>query len=108
MTELKEPEEIIHQPMSGLEEPQEIQHSPMSGLEMNTDKGDMRFSELDMNTEVTHSPMSGLTDLSYDVNIEMQPLVDIEKTPYEIHDSEVKEDKEATRSRNETHRQALN
>ena len=38
----------------------------------------------------------------------MQPLVDIEKTPYEIHDSEVKEDKEATRSRNETHRQALN
>jgi hypothetical protein len=52
--------------------------------------------------------MTELTEQEYDVNIEMQPLVDIEKTPYEIHDSEVKEDKEATRSRNETHRQALN
>jgi hypothetical protein len=48
--------------------------------------------------------MTELTEQEYDVNIEMQPLVDIEKTPYEIHDSEVKEDKEATRSRNETHR----
>jgi hypothetical protein len=94
--------------MSGLEEPQEIQHSPMSGLEMNTDKGDMRLSELERNTEVTHGPMTELTEQEYDVNIEMQSLVDIEKTPYEIHDSEVKEDKEATRSRNETHRQALN
>lgn len=108
MTELKEPEEIVHHPMSELKEPDEIQHSPMSGLEMNTDKSDMRLSELEKNTEVAHGPMTGLTEQEYDVNIEMQPLVDIKKTPYEIHDSEVKEDKEATRSRNETHRQALN